>query len=461
MTNPNPYASPSLPASNASPVTANDDPSSPGYFDPIVPPTNVRYGVLAFAVSMSLLLYLHRFALSVAMPPIKEELGLTATQLGLATGAFFYVYALAQVLAGRVFDGLGARFTLSLYVICWSLAIGSMGFITGIASLFVFRCLLGFAQAGAYPCIASVNKRWFPVFRRGMANSLTTTGGRTGGMLATIVTPLLMAAVGLMLGFQTGQWRWVFGLYALLGFVWAAGFWWYFRESPDEHPSCNEAERRLVRGDHPPAPPAQSGIPIPPFAAMATSPTMWLLCGIGICVNIGWIFLVTFLPTFLKSGHGYSLSQVGVLAAIPGMASMAGGVSGGLTTDFLVRRLGLAWGRRLPGVIASLGAACAYLGCLVTDHPVLLVVLFAAAGFLIDFGLGSLWAVYQDIAGTHVASVLGFANMCGNLAAGLFAWVIGMIAEEKNWSLVFLLSAGALVLTGTCWLFVDPRRKLA
>ena len=454
MTNPNPYASPAFPSSNSlEPVDVADS-------SPSGAPTSVRYGVLFFAVSMSLLLYLHRFALSVAMPPIKSELNLTDSQLGLATGAFFYVYALAQVPAGWISDRLGARLTLSLYVVLWSLAIGGMGLISGIASLFVFRCLLGLAQAGAYPCIASVNKRWFPVYRRGMANSLTTTGGRTGGMLATIITPLLMTLVGAVFAVAEGQWRWVFGLYATLGLAWAAGFWRYFRESPDAHPRCNNAERRLIRGEQPPTPPTQAGIPIPPFAAMAASPTMWLLCGIGICVNIGWIFLVTFLPTFLKSEHGYSLSEVGVLAAIPGLASMAGGVSGGLSTDFLVRKLGLVWGRRLPGLVATAGAACAYCGCLATEHPVALVVFFAAAGFLIDFGLGSLWAVYQDIAGSHVASVLGFANMCGNLAAGLFSWVIGMLAEERDWPRVFLLSAAALVATAACWLFVDPRRKL-
>lgn len=455
MTKPNPYQSPASPPGSAdSTVERADDPGSGA-------PTVVRFGVLGFAVTMSLLLYLHRFALSVAMPPIKSELGLDDEQLGIATGVFFYVYALAQVPAGWLSDRLGARWTLTLYVVLWSLALGGMGFIGGLASLIVCRGLLGLAQAGAYPCIASVNKRWFPVHRRGIANSLTTMGGRTGGMLATLLTPQLMLIAGYILGLDAGQWRWVFGAYALFGVVWAIGFFRFFRESPDAHPRCNDAERHFIRGAHPASSatlPAR--LPVLPVVAMVKSRTMWLMCGISIFVNFGWIFLVTFLPTYLTSVHHYSLRQVGLLAALPGLASMLGGVLGGLSTDFLVRKIGLVWGRRTTGLIATLGAGLAYLGCLAMHHPIALVALFAAAGFLIDFGLGSLWAVYQDIAGKQVASVLGFANMCGNLAAGFFPWVIGIYAKQSDWNTVFLMSASALFITAACWLFVDPRHKL-
>ncbi len=456
MSTPNPYDAPRYTASSAADAAVEGPHGAEDQ-----PPTWIRLGVLAFAITMSLLLYLHRFALSVAMPPIKEELGLDDEQLGIATGVFFYVYALAQVPAGWLSDRWGARITLTLYVVLWSLALGGMGCIGGLLSLAIFRGLLGLAQAGAYPCIASVNKRWFPVHRRGMANSLTTMGGRTGAMLATILTPQAMLLTGLLLATESGQWRWVFGLYAVLGLAWAVAFYQFFRESPDAHGGCNEAERRLIRGPQPPVATPGTRLPVLPVAAMVRSRTMWLLCGISIFVNFGWIFLVTFLPTYLKDKHHFSLTEVGVLAALPTLASMAGGVLGGFSTDLLVRRVGLVWGRRSTGLIATLGAGLAYLACLTTEHPYLLVTLFAAAGFLIDFGLGSLWAVYQDIAGKQVAAVLGFANMCGNLAAGFFPWVIGIYAKQEAWSVVFLMSAGALFVTASCWLLVDPRQKLA
>lgn len=422
-------------------------------------PTGVRYGVLGFSVTMSLLLYLDRFAFSIAQPTIMKELGLDEVQVGQVASAFFYVYALAQVPSGWFSDRFGGRATLAAYVALWSIAVAGMGFSVGLASLILTRSLLGLAQAGAYPCIAGVIKNWFPLRQRGLANSVTTMGGRLGNLINSALTPQLMVAVGAVFGWQTGQWRVVFAMYGALGIAWAAGFWWFFRNRPSEHPSCNAAEARDILPEG-----ASTAVPqrteLPPFWAMARCPTIYFLSLISIWVNVGWIFLATWLPTYLNSVHKVELRTAGLLAVIPGAASMLGGVLGGLSTDRLVRLIGLTWGRRLTGVIATAGASLAYVVGLQTESLTVQIVTFAAAGFMIDFGLGSLWAVYQDIAGRHVSSVLGFGNMCGNLAAAVFAQIIGYYAKAKDWPTVFWISVAALLVTMTCWLFVNPTRPL-
>lgn len=423
------------------------------------PPTRARYGVLGFSVSMALLLYLDRFAFSVAQRTIRKELDLDDQDMGYAQSAFFCAYALAQVPAAWLSQRFGARVTLALYVLVWSLAFAGMGAISGLWSLIFFRGLLGLAQAGAYPCAGGFIKNWFPLHERGMANSCTSVGGRGGNLVANLLTPQLMLVAGMLLGSAEGRWRWVFGLYALVGVAWSLWFWIRFRDSPHELSRCNDAERQLITGGHAAVSPPRSA-DAPPIWAMLTSPTVLLLCLIGVFVNIGWIFLATFLQTYLQDIHHIDLGVVGLLAALPGIASMCGGILGGLTTDRLVRRVGLTWGRRLPGIIATGGAAVAYMVCLSTDRLEILVICFAAAGFLIDFGLGSLWAVYQDIAGKHVSTVLGFANMCGNLGAGGFAVVIGFLAKAGEWSAMFSFASAALLITMMCWRFVNPSRLL-
>jgi len=422
-------------------------------------PTQVRFGVLGFSVTMSLLLYLDRFAFAISQTTIMTELGLDEIQIGRVGEAFFFVYALTQVPAGWFSDRFGGRATLALYVLGWSLAIGGMGLSVGFITLIITRSLLGFAQAGAYPCIAGVIKNWFPLRQRGVANSVTTMGGRLGNLVCLALTPALMTMVGAVIGWQTGQWRVVFAMYALLGILWSAGFWRFFRNHPAEHPSCNQAEVLDIK---PTAlentTPTRAGLP--PFLAMARCPTIYLLAMISICVNVGWIFLASWLPTYLEKVHKLDLQTVGLLAVIPGAASMLGGVLGGLSTDRLVKRCGLNWGRRITGVIATAGAALAYFIGLQSDSLTVEIITFAAAGFMIDFGLGSLWAVYQDISGRHVSSVLGFGNMCGNLAAGRFGAIIGAYAKAKDYDTVFAIAIGALLVTMTCWLFVNPSRPL-
>lgn len=427
-------------------------------------PTRVRFLVVVLCIGMSILLYLNRFALSPATAAILNELDLTKEQFGRTYFVFFFAYALMQVPAGWLSDRYGARATLSLYVVGWSLATLALGFAGGLFAISLARLLLGVAQAGAYPATASLLKRWIPATSRGRANSFVAMGGRAGGLLAFFCTPLLMLLVGRWLGWQTGTWRVVFLFYGSLGFVWAAAFWWLFRDSPRAHPWCNEQEAALVG---PPAAvsAAPQGLPV---LAMLQSPEVWLLSGFNCAVNIGWIFLVSWLPQYLVETYGDYVSThlgdklvvAGTMTALTGLAGIFGGLLGGAATDHLVAAYGLRWGRRLPGVIAGCGVCCLYLIAPSLSNMWAFVGIMIAISFTIDFGLGASWASYQDIGGRHVASVLGVGNMWGNLGAGVFSWLIGKLADLDRWHTVFLISAVAMAANALLWSFFDATRPI-
>jgi MFS transporter, ACS family, glucarate transporter len=453
----NPYAPPQYPS-----VEPKPGPD----FDPALlgPPTMVRYGVLGITACMSILLYLDRFAISVATPVMMQEMGLDKEQMGYAISAFFWAYALAQVPSGWLSDTLGGRLTLTIYVLFWSLTIGFMGFVGSLTALIVLRLLLGIGQAGAYPTAAGYLKNWIPLTTRGAANSIVTMGGRGGGLLSNLVTAPLMSLAGVLFGVATGQWRLVFAFYASLGIIWAIVFGLWFRNTPREHPWCNDSERALIAQGRPPesAKPAADKGGIEFSYGLFMLSNIILLSLINFLVNIGWIFLVTWMPTYLKEEYGVELWQAGLMTAVAGLAGMGGSICGGIATDALVKSVGLTWGRRLPGVVASGGAALLYGFCLGMEqigvrHVLLAAAIFAGAYFLIDLGLASIWATYQDIGGKKVATILGFANMCGNIGAAIFSIVIGYFAERDNWQLIFVMSGGCLVLTALCWLFVNPR----
>src|SRR5688572_29132335 len=383
-------------------------------------PTGVRYLVVALCMAMSVLLYLDRFALSPATDSILRELSLTKEQFGRVQSAFFFAYALLQVPAGWLSDRFGARGTLALYVVGWSLATVGLGFVNGLVAIVLMGIVLGATQAGVYPAAASLLKRWIPATARGRANSSVSMGGRAGSLIAFFCTPLLMLLVGRWLGWETGRWRAVFVLYGSLGFVWAVAFWWLYRDRPRLHPWCNSAEAELIEEELMAAPPAERQ-PLP-ISALALSPEVWLLCAFNCAVNVGWIFLVTWLPQYLVETHGdYLASHVGdrvvvagMMTAVTGLAAICGGLSGGAATDRLVRAYGLTWGRRLPGMCAGAIVCGLYLIASQVHGVWPFIGLMVAIAFTIDFGLGASWASYQDIGGRHVASVLGIGNMCGN-----------------------------------------------
>jgi MFS family permease len=227
-----------------------------------------------------------------------------------------------------------------------------------------------------------------------------------------------------------------------------------------------------------------------PLADMAASKEMWLMCGINFLVNVGWIFLATWLPQYLIENYGSQLTGMfhastwlgrslaamhpqltgwlsdesliaALIAAIVGVAAIGGGLAGGRATDVFVRRFGRAWGRRLPGLCAGLLVCGMYLVVPQLSGLGVVVCAMIAIAFTIDFGLGATWASYQDIGGRHVASVLGCGNMCGNLGAAFFGKQIGALADHDQWNAVFYISAGAMALAACCWLMFDASRPIS
>ena len=428
--------------------------------------THVRYGILALVVVMSVLLYLDRLALSPAQTTIGEELGIDEEQQGIMQSCFFYAYALFMIPAGWMADRFGARKMLLIYVATWSIAIAFMGFAESFVILAAGRLFLGLGQAGAYPAAAGLVKKWIPATSRGAANSLISLAGRGGGVLAMAITPILMNEWGRFTGRDVGLWRAVFMMYGFFGIVWCVIYFLKFRDTPAEHPGCNEAERELIRGpmiskQKPEKKSEESPSPQPPkqqssnYGFYRGVLTMLMMCLINILVNIGWIFLAAWMPSYLQTVHGLERSTAGLMTAITGITGMAGALSGGFLTDALAGRFGLGWGRRIPGMLAGGLGALIYFVCLQSSNVWLLVVLFAMISYVNDLGLAAIWSTYQDIGGKNVATLLSIANMCGNLAAAVFATVIGSYAKEDQWSTVFTMSCISLALVVVCWAFVD------
>lgn len=439
------------------------------------PATYVRYRIIGLTVAMSVLLYLDRFCIGPVTSNIIGDLQLDKAQFGWAIGLFFWSYALFQVPAGWLCDVFGSRKALLIYVVGWSLVTMCLGMANSLWMFLLLRILLGVAQAGAYPSAAGYIKKWIPVQGRAGANSMVTMGGRFGGVVAFFFTPMLMLLMAWMFNIEVSPWRAVFFLYGLLGIIWAVFFWFQFRETPRQHPACNAAEVAFVEQgvvSVPTAPPAL------PWRELLTHPNVWLLSLGGFFINIGWIFLVSFLTPYLEETYGSDIAQMmragedptaiklavesikGPLTAVTGMFGVLGSITGGILADFLLRRFGPKWGRRIPGMVAGFIAANVYIVSLFVDNVLVFLILMSLIYFLTDLGLGALWATYQDFGGKYVSSVLGFANMCGNLGAALFAIVIGYLADADLWPVVFMLSSGSFVIVACVWFFVDPTHQL-
>src|SRR5262245_37636963 len=162
-------------------------------------PTRVRYGVLGFACSLSMITYLDRVCFGTVAPYIQNEFGLTETQKGMLFSAFALAYAAFEVPSGWLGGVFGPRRTLIRIVLWWSLFTALTGLIFpseqwpwfAFTAMLAVRFLFGLGEAGAYPNIARAFHNWFPFTERGFAQGAVWMAGRFAGG----VTPLLVLAV--------------------------------------------------------------------------------------------------------------------------------------------------------------------------------------------------------------------------------------------------------------------------
>jgi len=505
-------------------------------------PTSIRIVVAGLLTLMACLLYLDRYAVGIASESMRVDLNMTQTQMSWFLSAFFWSYALCQVPAGWLSDRFGPRIMLTVYILGWSLFTGLLGVTTQVGMVLLLRFLCGVTQAGAYPVCSGMIRKWFPVERRGIASSIVSMGGRSGAVLAPILTAVLMtafAAYALTYSAESqtdegtatlvkafaGGWRPVLVIYGLIGIVVAFAFAAMSRDTPQQHPLCNEAERRLIAGedsrhvsnrregadgldvsDHA-AIDDQTNVESNPFAVSSaltavadnqsegiapadespdnqrfplipilTSLSLWGNSLTQFFTNIGWLFVVTWLPRYLGNVHGVPLKEQALMTAIPTIAGIAGMVLGGFWTDVAGRRFGLKWGRRLPIMATRFMAAAGYGMCLILGLmflptaesrwlPWMIVLGLSIATFSCDLGVPAMWAYSQDVGGKYTASVMGWANMHGNFGAAvaplMYNAILGETPELSEWNLLFGFCTAVFALSGVTALVIDGTKPIA
>ena len=369
-------------------------------------PSRVRYVLLAVATANAFLLYLDRICMGavVQSDSFQKELGLGKDRVGDALAAFFLAYALGQLPAGWLADRFGPRRMLVIYILLWSCCTALTGLATGLAMLLGMRLACGLSEAGAYPASGNLIKRWFPFSQRARASSAVTFGGRCGGAIAIWLTAALIVALG--------SWRSVLWIYGTIGLFLAAATWFVFRSDPASHPWTNAAEREYISRDEPP-PEAPSAYRFP-WRELLVHRGLWMLSIASFGANLGWAFLVTWLPNYLSEVRGLDNVTAGRYGTIALIAGMAGILFGGWWCDALTRRFGIKWGQRPPFLAGSAMAVAAYLICPWLGSPIAVAVAAGVVAFANDSMNPAVWALGQDIGGNHVATTIAWNNMWGN-----------------------------------------------
>jgi sugar phosphate permease len=457
-------------------------------------PTQVRWLVFVLIGLASWLLYLHRYAWGVIKPAFrKENPDLTDTEIGWLDSAFLATYAPGQIPGGLAGDLLGARAVLALSVLGWSLTLAALAGVLGFWLLFGVRAAFGLGQAGAYPAISQVTRRWFPPGVRTSVQGAVTALGRVGGACAPpLIAAFLMAGLGL-------SWQTALLVIALPGLLLALAFLVLFRNSPRQHPWTNEAEQEVIEADPSrkgeqgasatresslrsptlPARQEETAIteealrsltlparqdPVPRLSLRLTGPA-----GLSLAMLLVYSFFSTFadmlyvnwIPTFLVEGKGLTLAEMGWFAPLPLLGGAAGGLVGGALNDVLLRRTGRPrWVRSGIACVGKSLAAVLLLASLAVPDGRWVMVLLLACKFFGDWSLSTQWGAITDMAGKNSATLFGVVNAVGSLGGFVAGPLLGQFKQRYGWDGLFLSVVAAYGAAALAWLFIDCTRRL-
>jgi MFS family permease len=388
---------------------------------------------LVLLVVMHFILFVDRVNLAAAAPIMQKDLGLSNIALGIAFSAFNYAYAPFQLVGGWFADRFGARRTLTVCGLVWSITTMVTGAVTGLATLFGVRLVLGMGEGATLPAATRALSKWTSLAARGTAVGITHAAGRLGAGTSAPIVALLITWF---------SWRFSFVALGALSALWAALWWWRFYEDPRRHPNITGAELAAL-------PTANTG------TATGSGPVPWRrlvprltpLMIIYFCQGwTGWLY-VTWMPSLFQKNYGLDLKKSSLFYAAMLFSAMIAEFLGGVVTDFLLRRTGnleLARSRLIAAswVLAVLGLVPAIL---VHDLAIGLGG-FTIALFFLGFAISPLWTATMDIAPDYAGSASSLMNAAGAVAGILSPVMFGwMLTRTGSWTTPFAFSVGLLM----------------
>lgn len=413
-------------------------------------PTRIRHLVLWLTVAAYMITYMDRVVISSAAPKIREEFGFSLETMGLILGAFRWGYAFFQIPGGWLGDRFGPRRALTLIVLWWSAFTSLTAVMAGAVSMAVCRFLFGVGEAGAFPIATRSLSRWMLPSERGWAQGVTHAGSRLGAAFTPPIVAWMIIAYG---------WRMPFLVFGALGIGWALLWFFWYRDTPEEHRQVNAEERDMIQQALGGKRPARSGAV--PWRAILASRATWILGAMYLCYGWTLAIYLDWLPTYLKEFRGYDLKKMGLYASLPLLAGVVGDLLGGWLTDWWAERSGnLKLARQAVGAAGFSIAALGIVPATMTANAEMCVVYTCLAVFGLELTVGVSWAIPLDIGGDFAGSVSAVMNTFGNIGGAISTVALGYIVKSFGWNVPFYTAAAFCAGGAILYLGIDASRHV-
>lgn len=378
----------------------------------------VGYGVEGF--DLLLLVFL--------LSAISASFGLSTTRAAsLMTGTLFGAVT-GGVVFGLLSDYFGRVRVLSWTILLFGIFTGLCAFARGYWDLLACRTIAGLGFGGEFGIgLALVSETW-PASLRARASSYVALGGQCGILAAALLTPMLLPIIG---------WRGLF----LLGVIPVGLLFWLRRLIPEPQIFV----RAIREGRH--------GSPVrllfKDAQTVRRSAGVIILCSVQ---QIGYYGLMTWLPYYLSTRHGLSLTQSAVWTSCTVLGMSLGIWIFGQLADHIGRRPSFFLFQACAAVVVVIYSRL--------DHPFALLVGGAVMGVFVNGMLGGYGVLISELYPTEARATAQnlFFNI-GRAMGGLGPLVIGALAARFSFTTAIALLASLYVVDLLATAFLIPETK--
>lgn len=380
-----------------------------------------RYTVIVLFSLSTVLCYIDRVNISIAIIPLAHAKGYTEAERGLILSAFFWGYLLPQLPGGWLADRFGGKRVLAAGVALWSIATFLTPAATASLALLLFmRAALGAGEALNFPAIHSIAARWTLVAERARAISLHLSGTALGTIIALLASPPIIIAFG---------WEAVFYISGLLGLVWLLAWWVKAADWPEESPGVSADEMSAIREGRPEVAAAREI----PWGKIFREPAVWAIVTAHLCNNFGFYILLLWLPSYLEHTFQVPLKDLGIMAVVPYLAAFAtANVSGWVADGLNKRGLPLTLVRKaIQSTAFGLGAAalCAMPAAHTAMQAVTLATVSIGGSAL---GMGGFGVNHLDVGPRYAGILMGISNTFATLPGIVGVAATGFIVQATG-----------------------------
>ena len=402
--------------------------------------------LIPFLVLLFLMNYVDRVNVGFAALTMNRDLELSPSVFGFGAGLLFFSFFLFAIPSSVLVERWGARRWLFSILAVWGLLSASTAFVQGAASFYVVRFLLGVAEAGFLPGIVFYFTYWFPPSYRARFTASFLVAGPLSFILGGPLSSVILQMEGL---WGLHGWQWLFLIEGLPTSLVAFAVLKFLPDGPAHASWLSRGEKDIVAARL-----ASEDVAEHRDLWRALRDSRVIILGI---VNLGILFGIygvgLWLPQIVRA-MGFSTFATGFVVAAPFIASMAGMIWWGRSSDMRKERV---WHVALPSLAAAAGFTVASLTN--ANLPSLLALTVALIGLYSTLApLSSL--PLTIFGGQAAAGGMALVFAIASLGAFLGPAVIGVLYERSG-SYGSSMAALALVLGASAVLVLAVGRVLA